>query len=257
MTSSVAMHKTRLSGTGTVTVVVTNPASILDSTKKILGFDVTYTAFDLDIITHINSAFGELAQIGVGSGTGFVIPDRTTLWSQYVSDLEYLGMIQQFVYMSVRLAFDPPERFALAALEKQIEKLTFRINVAAEHINPPPDPFANPINPFLNQLAPIYFEVKAVNLAFARIISPDASVGNTFYLTVTGDCVINAPVAGSDAEHITLMIISNGFTVTWGHGWNFGAGGIPSLSPSGITDIISAIWNEAEAQWYAGFTAGF
>ncbi len=46
-------------------------SSILNSTKKILGIDANYTAFDLDIITHINSVFSGLSQLGVGPIFGF------------------------------------------------------------------------------------------------------------------------------------------------------------------------------------------
>ena len=51
--------------------------SILKSTKKILGIAEDYTVFDLDIITHINSAFSTLTQLGVGPVEGFIIEDDT------------------------------------------------------------------------------------------------------------------------------------------------------------------------------------
>lgn len=40
--------------------------SILKSTKKILGIEENYTAFDLDITTHINSSLSTLTQVGIG-----------------------------------------------------------------------------------------------------------------------------------------------------------------------------------------------
>ena len=40
--------------------------SILDSIKKILGMPPEYDAFDTDLVIHINSVFGILAQLGVG-----------------------------------------------------------------------------------------------------------------------------------------------------------------------------------------------
>ncbi len=46
-------------------------SSILTSTKKILGVAANYTAFNLDIITHINSAFAILNQLGIGPVMGF------------------------------------------------------------------------------------------------------------------------------------------------------------------------------------------
>jgi hypothetical protein len=51
--------------------------SILTSTKKILGVSANYTAFDLDIITHINSVFSTLNQLGVGPANGFMIEDSS------------------------------------------------------------------------------------------------------------------------------------------------------------------------------------
>ena len=40
--------------------------SILKSTKNILGIADDYDVFDLQIMTHINSAFSTLTQLGVG-----------------------------------------------------------------------------------------------------------------------------------------------------------------------------------------------
>lgn len=47
--------------------------SILDSIKKILGMPPVYDAFDTDLVIHINSVFGILAQLGVGPEGGFSI----------------------------------------------------------------------------------------------------------------------------------------------------------------------------------------
>jgi hypothetical protein len=236
-----------------------NPASILDSVKKVLGFDPDYTAFDLDITMHINSAFGALWQVGVGGDEGFMISDNTTLWSQYVSSLSYLGMIQQFIYLSVRMAFDTPNTsFVIGAIEKQVEQLLWRINIAAEHINPPTDPFA-PVDAGPGAgTTTTYFKVISATLAFAATVTPNAGEANTFYLTADDDCTINAPVSGTDAEHITLFLTTgDGAGITWGEGWNFGGAGVPELSGNNHTDIISAVYRQSEADWYAGFAVGF
>ena len=73
---------------------------------------------------------------------------------------------------------------------------------------------------------------------------------------MTADCTINAPVNGSDGEHITLEITSNGHTATWGSGWDFGDAGAPALSAS-KADIVSGYYKETAASWRAGFTTGF
>lgn len=236
---------------------MTNPNSILDSTKQVLGVADTDTSFDLDVTMLVNSAFGSLSQLGVGSDSGFVITDNTTLWSQYISDLVYLGMIKQFIFMTVKLAFDPPgTSFGLEAIQNQLQQLAWRINVKAEEITPPSDPFAPEEGPGGDGVTTVWFKVKVMDLTFASTITPNAGLANTFRLTLTGDCTLNAPVGAKDGEHITLYLTSNNHSVAWGSGWNFGAAGVPDLSSS-ATDVISAVWNEAAAEWFAGFTAGF
>lgn len=237
---------------------MSNPESILDSVKKALGLDSTDTSFDLDVTLFINSTFGSLKQLGVGSDTGFIISDNTTLWSQYVSNLSYLGMIKSYIFMKVKLMFDPPEgRATLPAIEKQIEELGWRINVEAEHINPPTDPFGVTTTGFEYGVQKTFISPKVVQLAFASSITPNASDGNVFYLTMTGDCTINAPINGSDGQHITLEVSSGGHAVTWRSGWDFGDGGVPVLSSGGQADIISAYYKETSSSWRAGFATGF
>ena len=46
--------------------------SILTTIKKMLGISEEYEHFDIDIITHINSTFSILAQLGVGPDKGFL-----------------------------------------------------------------------------------------------------------------------------------------------------------------------------------------
>ena len=244
-----------------------NPESILDSTKKIVGFDPGYTAFDLDVITFINSAIGTLQQAGVGSDTGFVITDNTTLWSQYVGDLLYLGMVKAYIYMSVRLAFDPPATsFAIEAINKQLEQLIWRINVAVETAMPPTDPFALeailenfPGEEVLYQggIMPTYFAPKVIPLDFASVITPDASRGNVFTLELTGNCTINTPINAANGEHISIGLKSNGYDVTWGNGWNFGDSGAPVLSAGGKVDVLSSYYKQSTSEWLTGVTTGF
>ncbi len=240
-----------------------NPASILDSVKKTIGLEPEYDVFDLDITLQINMAFGLLRQMGVGSDTGFIIQDNTTLWSQYITNLALLGMVKSYIYMVVKLAFDPPATsFGIKATQDLISELAWRINVAAEEENPPSDPFADDSESqeagvvLIGGVMQGYFAPRTVQIDYASVVTPDAKSGNVFYLTLTGPCQINAPVNGVDGQHITLELASGGFSVTWGTGWNFGAGGTPELS-SAKTDIISAVCKEPAAEWWAGFTSGF
>lgn len=108
--------------------------SILDSIKKILGMPPDYDAFDTDLVIHINSVFGILAQLGVGPAGGFSISDNTTLWKAYLGDLKDLEMVKSYMALKVRLVFDPPTIGAVMdAMKEQIREYEWRLNVQVDH----------------------------------------------------------------------------------------------------------------------------
>lgn len=107
--------------------------SILISTKKILGIDKDYDVFDLDIITHINSAFSTLTQLGVGPAAGFMIEDDSEVWADFIADDLQYNSVKSYVFLKVRQLFDPPSTsYLISAVEKQIEELEWRLNVHRE-----------------------------------------------------------------------------------------------------------------------------
>lgn len=107
--------------------------SILISTKKILGIAEDYTVWDLDIMTHINSAFSDLTQLGVGPTAGYVIRDETDQWADFIADDLQLESVKTYIYLRVRLVFDPPTTsYAITAMEDQIQKLEWRLNIHRE-----------------------------------------------------------------------------------------------------------------------------
>lgn len=107
--------------------------SILTSTKKILGILEDYTAFDLDIITHINSAFSTLTQLGVGPSTGFQIEDDSAEWEEFIGeDLQY-SAVKSYVFLKVKQIFDPPTTsYLIDASERQLKELEWRLNIHRE-----------------------------------------------------------------------------------------------------------------------------
>lgn len=112
--------------------------SILTTTKKALGISADYTAFDPDIIMHINSVFSTLNQLGVGPAVTFMIMDDTETWSEFIGTNQDINSVKTYMYLRVRLYFDPPATsFALAAMEKQIEELGWRLNVQGEGVRYP------------------------------------------------------------------------------------------------------------------------
>jgi len=107
--------------------------SILESTKKVLGLAADYDAFDTDIVMHINSGFSVLNQLGLGPDDGFTIEDSTETWEEYIGSTKYIEMIRTWMYLYVRLIFDPPTTsFAGGAFQKQLDEHTWRLNVVRE-----------------------------------------------------------------------------------------------------------------------------
>lgn len=103
--------------------------SILQSTKKNLGLAENYTVFDEDVIMHINSVFSTLNQLGIGPLEGFAITDDTSVWEDFLTDVR-LNSVKSYVYLRVKLLFDPPTTsFVLEALKEQIKELEWRMHV--------------------------------------------------------------------------------------------------------------------------------
>lgn len=108
--------------------------SILTSIKKLLGIAQECTDFDTDLIIHINSVLMILTQLGVGPEHGFTIKDSRDLWEDFLEgDLSKLEAVRTFVYLKVRLIFDPPSNSAvIESFNRTISELEWRLNVAAE-----------------------------------------------------------------------------------------------------------------------------
>jgi len=115
--------------------------SILNSVKKILGISEDYTAFDIDIITHINSVFSIITQMGIGPSEGFFIEDSLSEWSDFTSSSNLYNMVRSYMYLRVRILFDPPNNsFFLSAMEKQIQEYEWRLSTSREWLLNPVDP---------------------------------------------------------------------------------------------------------------------
>lgn len=120
--------------------------SILTSIKKVLNLADDYTPFDQDVIMHINSVFSTLNQLGVGPDAGFMIEDKTPTWDTFLEGDPRLNHIKTYVYLRVRMLFDPPTTgYHVEAMEAQRKELEWRINTQREDVKwtdplPPPTP---------------------------------------------------------------------------------------------------------------------
>ena len=107
--------------------------SILTSIKKMLGVAEDYTEFDEDIITHINSVFLNLTQLGVGPEEGFMIEDDTAVWEDFIDDSIQLQAVKTYMYLKVKLLFDPPLSSSVTeSFTRMIAELEWRLNVAVD-----------------------------------------------------------------------------------------------------------------------------
>ena len=107
--------------------------SILDSVKNSLGITSEYRYFDSQIIMHINSVFTILHQLGVGPNPEFSINDESATWSDFFGDTESHNLIQSYMYLRVRMLFDPPTNsFLIESMKQQIQEYEWRLNVAVD-----------------------------------------------------------------------------------------------------------------------------
>lgn len=118
--------------------------SILTSVKKPLGLSEDYTIFDPDIILHINTAFNTLADIGIGPSDGFMIEDKNKVWADFIGTDMRLNSVKTYVYLRVRLLFDPPTTGYLKdAMEKQLDEILTRLSYYRESRD---HPFVIPVS---------------------------------------------------------------------------------------------------------------
>jgi len=107
--------------------------SILLSIKKLLGIEEEYTQFDADIVIHINSAFVTLNQLGLGPAEGFSIATDQAEWSDFFGIRADLDSVKSYIYLKVRLLFDPPQtQYQVEGYNKQISEMEWRLNVQIE-----------------------------------------------------------------------------------------------------------------------------
>lgn len=107
--------------------------SILTSVKKMLGIAEEYEHFDADLLMHINSTFSILHQLGVGPADGFMIEDKNSIWSDFISDESKYMLAKSYMFLKVKLLFDPPLSSAvLECYKTQISEYEWRLIITAE-----------------------------------------------------------------------------------------------------------------------------
>lgn len=119
--------------------VIRMTESILTSIKKLLNLTEDYEYFDTDIMIHINSVFATLHQLGVGPTEPFKITSKEQVWSDFIQDNDKIESVKTYVYLKVRLLFDPPSGAAAEAFLQQANEYEWRLNAAADDWDQPID----------------------------------------------------------------------------------------------------------------------
>ena len=82
---------------------------------------------------HINSVLFVLNQIGVGPAEGFSISDKIKEWKDYLPNILMYEAVKSYMYLKVRLIFDPPISNALIEIMKsQADEYEWRLMVSAD-----------------------------------------------------------------------------------------------------------------------------
>jgi hypothetical protein len=123
--------------------------TILNDTKKALGVSVDDTSYDPDLIMHINSVLAIVNQLGIGPAEGVAITDATGEWSLIIDTDLRLNSVKTYVYLRVRLLFDPPATgYLVEAIKEQIREIEWRLSTQRESvawIDPTPDPIGDEV----------------------------------------------------------------------------------------------------------------
>lgn len=113
-------------------------ASILNSTKKALGLDPDYDVFDIEITMHINSTFSTLHQLGVGPIEGYFVDDATNVWTEFTEDNPLINSVKTYMFLAVKLLFDPPQTsYAIAAVKEILKEYEWRLTTQQEGVRHP------------------------------------------------------------------------------------------------------------------------
>ena len=107
--------------------------SILITVRKQLGVPNDYDGFDAEIISGINSAIFTLNQLGIGPEAGFWITGIEEEWESILGTDTDKEVVKHYIFLHARQSFDPPSTaHAIAALERQLDQLEWRLTAQAE-----------------------------------------------------------------------------------------------------------------------------
>lgn len=110
--------------------------TILKDVKSVLDFaSEEDDGFDSRLIMELEGIIGELSQLTL-LNKEFVMSEESN-WEQLLNtnDNHLLRLVKQYVYLNIRIKFDPPAGSVLSSLEKSIQSTAHRIIIQKEEFN--------------------------------------------------------------------------------------------------------------------------
>lgn len=93
---------------------------ILATIKKAIGIAQEDTSFDIDLLMFINTSLLILSQIGLVEADKFPIVDVDDTWTDLLGGRADLEIVKSYIYLKVKLMFDPPTNSAAVESIKQL-----------------------------------------------------------------------------------------------------------------------------------------
>lgn len=112
--------------------------TILNDVKTTLDFaSEEDTGFDSRLIMELDGIVGELSQLALLNPEFVMSKDANWESLLHVNDPNLLRLTKQFIYINIRLKFDPPAGSVLTSLEKSLQSTAHRIIIQKEKFNDP------------------------------------------------------------------------------------------------------------------------
>lgn len=111
--------------------------TILEDVKSVLDFaSEEDDGFDSRLIMELEGIIGELSQLTLLLNKDFVM-SKDSNWEQLLNttDNHLIRLVKQYVYLNIRIKFDPPAGSVLSSLEKSIQSTAHRIIIQKEEFN--------------------------------------------------------------------------------------------------------------------------
>lgn len=112
--------------------------TILKDVKSVLDFaSEEDNGFDSRLIIELDGIIGEVSQL-TQLNKDFVMSEDSK-WEQLLNndDQQLIRLIKQYVYLNIRVKFDPPVGTVLNSLTKSIQSTAHRIIIQKEDFNEP------------------------------------------------------------------------------------------------------------------------